>query len=106
MIILASLGFPIWLRITHYINLLFIGLLMRSGIQIIAVIALIIVAAIYAWASVYTTRHPRQMQHALGVIVDPVRHALLHREVSKQHYSHSDSQLRASLKVFYLTKDK
>src|SRR5947209_1102697 len=34
-IIIASLGFPIWLRITHYINLLFIGLLMRSGIQIL-----------------------------------------------------------------------
>jgi methionine sulfoxide reductase catalytic subunit len=57
---------------------------------VIAVIALIIVAAIYAWASVYTTRHRRQMQHALGVVVDPVRHALLHREVSKQRYSHSD----------------
>src|ERR1051326_3344293 len=38
----------------------------------IAVIALIIVAAIYAWASVYTTRHRRQMQHALGGVVDPV----------------------------------
>src|SRR5436190_2802237 len=35
-IIFASLGFPICLRITHYINLLFIGLLIRSGIQILA----------------------------------------------------------------------
>lgn len=34
-LILASLGFPAWLRVSHYINLLFIGLLMRSGIQII-----------------------------------------------------------------------
>lgn len=34
-IILASLGFPLWLRISHYINLLFIGLLIRSGIQIL-----------------------------------------------------------------------
>jgi methionine sulfoxide reductase catalytic subunit len=33
-IIFASLNFPIWVRITHYINLLFIGLLIRSGIQI------------------------------------------------------------------------
>lgn len=33
---LASLGFPAWLRLSHYINLLFIGLLVRSGIQIIA----------------------------------------------------------------------
>src|SRR5579883_1296593 len=34
--IIASLGFPLWLRVTHYINLLFIGLLIRSGIQILA----------------------------------------------------------------------
>src|SRR5204862_1411661 len=31
----ASLGFPLWLRISHYINLLFMGLLIRSGIQIL-----------------------------------------------------------------------
>ena len=34
--IFASLGFPLWLRLTHYINLLFMGLLIRSGIQILA----------------------------------------------------------------------
>jgi len=34
--IFASLGFPLWLRLTHFINLLFIGLLIRSGIQILA----------------------------------------------------------------------
>ena len=34
-VILASLGFPIWLRVTHYINLLFIGLMIRSGLQIL-----------------------------------------------------------------------
>jgi len=34
-IVFASLGFPIWIRITHYINLLFIGLLIRSGIQVV-----------------------------------------------------------------------
>ncbi len=33
--IIASLAFPAWLRITHFINLLFIGLLVRSGIQIL-----------------------------------------------------------------------
>src|SRR5437879_8815236 len=33
--VIASLEFPAWLRITHYINILFIGLLIRSGIQII-----------------------------------------------------------------------
>jgi methionine sulfoxide reductase catalytic subunit len=34
-IILVSLGFPLWLRLSHYINLLFIGLLIRSGIEIL-----------------------------------------------------------------------
>jgi sulfoxide reductase catalytic subunit YedY len=34
-LILASLGFPLWLRLSHYINLLFLGLLIRSGIQIL-----------------------------------------------------------------------
>lgn len=33
---LSSLGFPSWLCITHYINLLFLTLLVRSGIQILA----------------------------------------------------------------------
>jgi DMSO/TMAO reductase YedYZ molybdopterin-dependent catalytic subunit len=35
-LVIASLGFPIWLRASHYINILFIGLLIRSGIQILA----------------------------------------------------------------------
>ena len=56
----------------------------------IAIIALIVVAAIYVWASVYSLRHKRQMQHALGAVVDPTRKVLLHREVSKQHYKPSD----------------
>jgi len=29
-------GFPAWLRVTHYVNLLFIVLLIRSGLQILA----------------------------------------------------------------------
>ena len=32
----APRGFPAWLRITHYINLFFIILLIRSGLQILA----------------------------------------------------------------------
>ena len=56
----------------------------------IAVIALVIVAAIYVWSSWQTLRDPRLMQHALGGLVDPVRKMLLHREVSKQHYKQSD----------------
>ncbi|HEV2653333.1 MAG TPA: cytochrome b/b6 domain-containing protein, partial [Ktedonobacteraceae bacterium] len=56
----------------------------------IAIIALVIVAIIYVWASWQTLRNRRQMQHALGALVDPIRKMLLHREVSKQHYEKSD----------------
>jgi hypothetical protein len=31
----AGLGFPLWLRLTHYVNLLLIGFLVRSGIEIL-----------------------------------------------------------------------
>lgn len=34
-LVIASLGFPVWLRLSHFINLLFIGLVIRSGIQIL-----------------------------------------------------------------------
>lgn len=56
----------------------------------LAVIALFVVAVFYVWASWQTLRDPRLMQHALGLLVDPVRKALLHREESKQHYQPSD----------------
>ena len=32
----AALGFPLWLRINHFINLFCIFLLMRSGVQILS----------------------------------------------------------------------
>ena len=35
-LVIASLGFPWWANLAHYINLLFIGLVIRSGIQILA----------------------------------------------------------------------
>ncbi len=56
----------------------------------IAVFALIVVAVIYVWAQWQTLRNRRGMQHALGVLVDPVRRALLHQTVSKQLYKQSD----------------
>lgn len=34
-VVIASLAFPLWLRLDHYINILFIGLMIRSGIQIL-----------------------------------------------------------------------
>lgn len=56
----------------------------------IAVIALLVVALIYIWSSWYSLRNRRFMQHALGILVDPVRHLLLHRAVSKQRYTRDD----------------
>ncbi len=57
---------------------------------VIALIALAFVAAIYVWASWYTLRHKRQMQHTLGGVVDPTRKLLLHDITSKQDYKKSD----------------
>jgi methionine sulfoxide reductase catalytic subunit len=56
----------------------------------IAIIALVIVAAIYIWSSWYSLRHRRRMQHALGSIVDPTIKTLLHKDISKQHYKPTD----------------
>jgi DMSO/TMAO reductase YedYZ molybdopterin-dependent catalytic subunit len=46
--------------------------------------------ALFAWASWYSLRHKRRIQHALGALVDPVRKMLLHRAKSKQHYRQTE----------------
>jgi methionine sulfoxide reductase catalytic subunit len=56
----------------------------------IAIIALLIVAAIYIWASWHTLRHRWGMQHTLGRVVDPIRLALLHGITSRQDYTSAD----------------
>lgn len=35
-LVVASLTFPLWIRVTHYINILFLFFMIRSGIQILA----------------------------------------------------------------------
>jgi DMSO/TMAO reductase YedYZ molybdopterin-dependent catalytic subunit len=57
---------------------------------LIALIALAAVAVIYVLTTWWTLRKRRRVQHALGVLVDPVRLLLLHKEESKQHYKISD----------------
>jgi sulfoxide reductase catalytic subunit YedY len=57
---------------------------------VIALVALVFVAAVYVWASWYTLRHKRRVQHALGAVVDPTRKLLLHDVTSKQDYKESD----------------
>ena len=56
---------------------------------LIAVIALLIVVAIYVWTSWYSLRHQRRVQHALGAVVDPSMKVLLHSEKSHQSYKPS-----------------
>ncbi len=56
----------------------------------IAIVALLVVFAIYVWASWYSLRHKRSMQHALGAVVDPLRRILLQRVKSKQDYQPSN----------------
>jgi len=36
LLVVASLTFPLWIRVTHYINILFLFFMIRSGIQILA----------------------------------------------------------------------
>jgi len=36
LLVVASLTFPLWIRVTHYINFLFLFFMIRSGIQILA----------------------------------------------------------------------
>ncbi len=162
-LILADLGFPLWLRLSHSINLLFIGLVIRGGIQIlgahprlywnngytprtewlkftkreaplpsevvytarndevnvpawlefpvllvhfhanitnivlggpnenfelavaIAILALLVVLAIYWWTVWYSPRHKHQVQVALDRLESPIRTLLFHRLPSAQH---------------------
>ncbi|HEV7235030.1 MAG TPA: molybdopterin-dependent oxidoreductase, partial [Ktedonobacteraceae bacterium] len=56
----------------------------------IAIIALLIVAAIYVWASWHSLRKKRQTQRALRAFSDPVERLMLQKRKSKQHYEQSD----------------
>lgn len=56
----------------------------------IAIAALVLVALIYAWATLYSGKHRRRMQLVLGAVVDPVRNVLLHGARSVQHYEEKD----------------
>ena len=55
----------------------------------IAIIALVVVAIIYALSTLYSLGHRRQMQHVLGAVVEPVRKKLLIVRTSQQHYNSS-----------------
>jgi len=61
----AALGFPVWIRATYWINVLFIGFLIRAGIQILAAVALAVLErALYAGNGV---AHMHQEGDAAGM---------------------------------------
>jgi methionine sulfoxide reductase catalytic subunit len=53
----------------------------------IAVLALLVVVAIYAWTAWYSLRHKRQVQIALDILENPIRKVLFHHLSSVQDYS-------------------
>lgn len=57
---------------------------------IIAVVAVVLILALYAVTSWLSLRHKRATQHALGAVVDPTRDLLLRRVTSAQRYEPSD----------------
>lgn len=56
----------------------------------IAAVALVCVAIIYVWTTLYSAHHRRLVQHALGAVIDPTCNVLLHGERSVQHYKEAD----------------
>ncbi|HZO74029.1 MAG TPA: molybdopterin-dependent oxidoreductase [Ktedonobacteraceae bacterium] len=56
----------------------------------IAIAALVFVLIVYVWSTLYSARHRRKVQHALGSVIDPTRRLLLHGETSVQHYKEAD----------------
>jgi sulfoxide reductase catalytic subunit YedY len=58
--------------------------------SVIGVLALLFVFFVYVLTSFYSLRHKRKTQNALGAVIEPVRHLLLHREHSAQYYKPSE----------------
>jgi methionine sulfoxide reductase catalytic subunit len=48
------------------------------------------VIAINFWATEHSLRRPRQIQVGLGRVIEPVRHALFHRAVSREDFKESE----------------
>lgn len=51
---------------------------------------LVVVLALHVWATRFTLRHRRAVQRWLGVVIEPVRRALLHHVSSHQRYTKDD----------------
>ncbi len=62
---------------------------MASQLGIFALFVLVVVA-VYVWATGISLKNPRFVQSKLGAIIEPIRHALFSKVVSRQQFSKSD----------------
>jgi methionine sulfoxide reductase catalytic subunit len=70
---------------------IFLGKATSLGIAIgIFALFVIVVVAIQIWATGISLKRPRLVQNKLGSIIEPVRHLLFRKVVSKQQFSKSD----------------
>jgi methionine sulfoxide reductase catalytic subunit len=66
-----------------------------KGINIATAIGLfafyaVSVIIVHVWATTISLRNPRFVQRTLGKVIEPIRHLLFRRVISRQHYSVSD----------------
>ena len=68
-----------WIGISHYLNLLLVGFMVRSGLEILS-----------AHPKLYWRDDCRPGSEWLGYVIEPVRRVLLHHVASHQSYSKDD----------------
>jgi methionine sulfoxide reductase catalytic subunit len=109
-------GFPAWLRFTHYVNFLFIILLVRSGLQILmdhprlywknhivvganntamlglylGIVGIGVVVVVNALANWLAWKHPRAVQHVAKAVVTPVMGYVLDRPEPQAEFRRED----------------
>jgi DMSO/TMAO reductase YedYZ molybdopterin-dependent catalytic subunit len=50
----------------------------------------VVVVVVHVWATRFSLKKPRLIQNKLGAVIEPIRHALFGRIVSRQEYSKPD----------------
>ncbi len=70
---------------------IFLGSATRFGIAIgIFAFFVLVVVAILVWATGVSLKNPRFVQNKLGAVIEPIRHALFSKVVSRQQFLKSD----------------
>ncbi len=70
---------------------IFLGTATSLGIAIgIFALFVLVVVAVLIWATGISLKNPRFVQNKLGAVIEPIRHALFSKVVSRQQFSKSD----------------